>query len=644
MSQVNMLAIDLAKSVDSQAVSAKGSNNNDDRTSAFSDVMAKHQEQESGNNSQQSGNINNEKVNNDNAEHNKATVKAKNSESDADKKSLENEHSSVENESNENMANDQAASDQTASDNDNVGSKSAILLAQKNANVQNTNPDEVAKKLLSFIVASDEVSAEHVDAKSQADSLDNSEGESSIEGTKVTKVSENSSKANQPISEAENSAEKVSYKATVNAESTSVDEVNSKAGQQSSEASSNERSATNLTLSTTAKSVKEAIYANNVLENETVETKGEASLKNSVSDALASSSVSAGNNVNGLIHENINNEASSEKTDKKNSLLEKLTQESKQSIKLSAEKSNVIKPSNQTSNVVDPHVADLIAEDVKHSNKNEQSIERFTNQTASNSRTSSDNNQFANQQSSQQEQQSSKQNYTGSENDSEQIKEIPQVFSKNEQENIFSDKMIVNASEKSAVQSIVSEAANHQALSQQSLNYAEEQAIQSNIAKAAADSISVQSAKTAFNVQAETISITRKDFADAVKDKVMVMINQKIKQLDIRLDPPELGSMHVKLNLQNEQAAVNFVVQNQQAKEALEQNIDKLKDMLAQSGVEVGDANIEQRNQQTGEGSDASQQQGGHNGLTANNTEDDEMTMLGANLYKASASGVDYYA
>ena len=80
----------------------------------------------------------------------------------------------------------------------------------------------------------------------------------------------------------------------------------------------------------------------------------------------------------------------------------------------------------------------------------------------------------------------------------------------------------------------------------------------------ASDTVQIQ--KNNVQLQQETISIFRKDFADAVKDKVMLTINQKLQQFDITLDPPEFGNMQVRVNLQGEQASVNFIVQNQQAK------------------------------------------------------------------------------
>lgn len=152
-----------------------------------------------------------------------------------------------------------------------------------------------------------------------------------------------------------------------------------------------------------------------------------------------------------------------------------------------------------------------------------------------------------------------------------------------------------------------------------------------------------QTQKSTVIQQAETISIMRKDFTDAVKEKVMVMINQKIQQIDIQLDPPELGSMQVRINMQNEQAVVSFVVQNQQAKEALDQNMDRLKHMMADNGVDVGDANVKQESNQSAmdrqndQGSNGQRENGEDGSLEgAMNTEH-------AKVLKASSTGVDYY-
>lgn len=657
MSQVNMLAIDLAKSVDSSTTSTKNSNNDDKQTSLFSDVMAKHQERESGNTSQQSGKVSGEKVNSDNSPREKRDLEAV--ETDVDKKPLD-DSSSVENNGVKQTENNDDETSQTVTQNGEVDYEGRdAILAEKNNTEPPKSTDDVATKLLSFILASDEVSTDHIDAKTKNESKAN-EGDKIITINAASK-DKTDSKVNQFASQLDSTTQKGdgklsskdldNAKLVVKNENDEIKVSQKIINQVKVETSTNEKVGANLSLSATAKSVKEAILAGDSLENGNIETKVEARLKHTALNNVTSSSLTSVNNAVDMINEDVNNEAGIEKTENKDLGLEKLTQESKQSIKLNVDntENTNISPqkavqlsaqlSNQAASAVDSISADATNEEVKSVSKNEQSLERVINQATSTSSTS--NNHQSN---SQQGQQQGEQIYNSSKSEPEQVKVSQQVFAKNEQEIDFSEKITTHVIEKSALQTNINEATSQQILSQQSLNYAEEQAIQSNVAKAAADSMSVQSAKTAFNIQAETISINRRDFADAVKDKVMVMINQKIKQLEIRLDPPELGSMHVKLNLQNEQAAVNFVVQNQQAKEALEQNMDKLKDMLAQTGVDVGDANIEQQNKQTSEDLEASKQHGNSNGLDDRDSSEDEITMSGVNLYKASASGVDYYA
>jgi flagellar hook-length control protein FliK len=151
--------------------------------------------------------------------------------------------------------------------------------------------------------------------------------------------------------------------------------------------------------------------------------------------------------------------------------------------------------------------------------------------------------------------------------------------------------------------------------------------------------------KNNVQLQQETISIFKKDFADAVKDKVLIIINQKLQQFDITLDPPEFGNMQIRVNLQGEQAAVNFVVQNQQAKEALEQNMHKLKEMLAEQGVDVGGSSVEQQDKQQNN-EEQSLAQGNTNSSLLTGLEEDNNVehVLSTKLFDSSATGVDYYA
>jgi flagellar hook-length control protein FliK len=198
-----------------------------------------------------------------------------------------------------------------------------------------------------------------------------------------------------------------------------------------------------------------------------------------------------------------------------------------------------------------------------------------------------------------------------------------------------------NQNQQQGQSQMIQEAATHAAQKQDSEQMLD--AISASLAKET--NASVKSSVTNFN---DTVALYSKDAAIALKEKVMVMVNQKLQQVEIRLDPAELGSMHVKVNLQNEQASVSFMVQNQQAKEALDQNMGKLKDMLGQSGVDVGNTDVERQDQggqNNQHGNDFNQ------GNIANRAgEHDENETISqeinieANAVAASTSAIDYYA
>ena len=107
-----------------------------------------------------------------------------------------------------------------------------------------------------------------------------------------------------------------------------------------------------------------------------------------------------------------------------------------------------------------------------------------------------------------------------------------------------------------------------------------------------------------------------------------------------------MGSMQIRIRSDAEQAQINFVVQNQQAKEALEQSMPRLREMLAEQGIDLGEGTIsygQSGSEQSDEGEGQSQDQ------TANkNTQQDKNDEQdGANPQSSrqqTSSSIDYYA
>lgn len=143
--------------------------------------------------------------------------------------------------------------------------------------------------------------------------------------------------------------------------------------------------------------------------------------------------------------------------------------------------------------------------------------------------------------------------------------------------------------------------------------------------------------------QGQMFNLQKNEAVKALHDKVNAMLMINNKEAEIRLDPPELGSMQIRIRSEAEQAQVNFVVQNQQAKEALEESMPKLKEMLAEQGIQLGESNIQQDSGSSSEQGTDEAQELGHSKLA--NQESQAQNSQHSNTNSSSSeSGIDYYA
>lgn len=78
-------------------------------------------------------------------------------------------------------------------------------------------------------------------------------------------------------------------------------------------------------------------------------------------------------------------------------------------------------------------------------------------------------------------------------------------------------------------------------------------------------------------------------------EKIRWMVNARQSMAEIRLDPPELGSMQVRLNITGDTASVNFIVQSQHAKDVLADAMPRLREMFADQGIDLGESFVNQQ-------------------------------------------------
>lgn len=93
-------------------------------------------------------------------------------------------------------------------------------------------------------------------------------------------------------------------------------------------------------------------------------------------------------------------------------------------------------------------------------------------------------------------------------------------------------------------------------------------------------------------VPGQPVAMHQGGWSEAVVDRVMWLSSQNLKSAEIQLDPAELGRLEVRVNLSQDQAQVTFASPNAGVREALEGQMHRLRELFAQQGMNLADANV----------------------------------------------------
>lgn len=74
--------------------------------------------------------------------------------------------------------------------------------------------------------------------------------------------------------------------------------------------------------------------------------------------------------------------------------------------------------------------------------------------------------------------------------------------------------------------------------------------------------------------------------------KVVWLSSQQQQVAEIRLNPAHLGPIDVMLNINSDQATVQFVSSHLAVREAIEASLPRLREMMAENGITLGDASV----------------------------------------------------
>jgi len=92
------------------------------------------------------------------------------------------------------------------------------------------------------------------------------------------------------------------------------------------------------------------------------------------------------------------------------------------------------------------------------------------------------------------------------------------------------------------------------------------------------------------------------DWGNDIGDRVLLMANTRTANAEIRLTPAELGPLRVQLSVDEGVATVTFHSSQAATREAIEQALPRLRDLLADNGLTLGQANVSEQDPRDGGG------------------------------------------
>ncbi|TVP81625.1 MAG: hypothetical protein EA346_04705 [Thioalkalivibrio sp.] len=129
----------------------------------------------------------------------------------------------------------------------------------------------------------------------------------------------------------------------------------------------------------------------------------------------------------------------------------------------------------------------------------------------------------------------------------------------------------------------------------------------------------------------------------ALGSQVRWMANQGVQVAELRLSPPNLGPLEVRLQVDGDRTHINILAPHAATREAVEAALPRLREMFAESGMNLGDVNVREEN--TGRGGSGHEGEAQHAGAGADS--DDAEAKPGATRESGASLSqglVDYYA
>jgi flagellar hook-length control protein FliK len=141
-----------------------------------------------------------------------------------------------------------------------------------------------------------------------------------------------------------------------------------------------------------------------------------------------------------------------------------------------------------------------------------------------------------------------------------------------------------------------------------------------------------------------TLPVGADGWGQELGNRVQWLAHNNVQAAELRINPPHLGPIEIRINVDQDQASVSFSSQHAVTRDALEAAIPRLRDMLGDNGLNLANVNVSSQSFSDQRG----QQAGSPDVYRASLGESSEAVLddpSSTNVSKGLATGlVDYYA
>lgn len=121
--------------------------------------------------------------------------------------------------------------------------------------------------------------------------------------------------------------------------------------------------------------------------------------------------------------------------------------------------------------------------------------------------------------------------------------------------------------------------------------------------------------------------------------RVEWLTEMNIEKAELQLHPAELGQLEIQIATGDEGTTVSFVTHNNDARALIEDNMPKLRELLAQQGLRLGDSQVSQHSEQQRDTRDMH----GMNANASNDARNDDDTAVRRTVYVRDPNRIDHY-